>query len=391
MKELNLDFDTVISRFGTHSIKYDFAKQRGHDSDELPLWVADMDFRTTSSVQTALKNVTEHGIFGYSEEFEDYFDAIASWQKERHNWSVERDWLVKTPGVVFALATAIKAFTKEGDSVLIQQPVYYPFRGTIEANKRRVVSNNLVQDKNGKYCIDFDDFEKVIEENRVKLFLLCNPHNPVARVWRREELERLGDICLSHGVIVVSDEIHEDFVFKGKHLPFASIKKEFADNCVVCTSPSKTFNLASMLISNIFIPNGELKKAFEKEIESTGLSQLSIFGLEACRAAYKNGGEWYDSMIKYVAKNLAFIKDFTQKELPGVKMAEHEGTYLAWLDFRALGLSGEELDSAIKNRAKVWLDSGSMFGKSGIGFQRINAACPLSILEDAMNRIKRVL
>ncbi|WP_191017190.1 MalY/PatB family protein [Treponema zioleckii] len=392
MAERNLDFDTVIDRRGSGCLKYDFAAERGYNSDVLPLWVADMDFKTSSYIEDALHRVANHGIFGYSDTKQDYADAVASWFERRHGWKPKSEWLIKTPGVVTALAVAVQAYTAPGDSVLIQQPVYYPFSDVIKKNGRRVISNNLVRDEEtGRYKIDFEDFEHKIVSEHVKLFILCNPHNPVSRVWSRNELERLGDICLKHGVIVASDEIHADFTFVGKHTVFASIKSEFAENCIVCTAPSKTFNLASMLLSNIFIPNKKLRIRFANTLESFGLSQLSIFGIEACKAAYLNGEKWFDAVKAYIAENVAFVSDFVAEHLPGVRLTPHEGTYLVWLDFSGTGLSTDELEDKIVGEAKLWLDSGRIFGKSGNGFQRINVACPRATLNEALERIRKVL
>ena len=391
MAERNLDFDKVIDRRGTRSLKYDFAKRRGMPEDVLPLWVADMDFKTSSYIEDALIERAKHGIFGYSEVQTPYLEAIRAWMKKHHDWEVQEKWLVKTPGVVFALAMAVKAYTKPGDGVLIQSPVYYPFSGVIEDNGRKVVSNTLVLGEDNSYHIDFDDFEKKITEKKIKLFFLCSPHNPVGRVWTREELTKLGDICVKHHVIVVSDEIHQDFVFQRKHLVFANLKKEYEDISIVCTSPSKTFNLASLMMSNIFIPNRDLKHKFRKELDAAGTSQLGVMGLVACEAAYSKGEEWYQAMLSYVADNIAFTKRYVEKNLQGVRMAEHEGTYLVWLDFRGTGLSTEELERRMVYGAKLWLDSGKIFGESGSGFQRINVACPRSVLSEALDRIKKAI
>lgn len=387
MAERNLDFDTIIDRKNTDCLKYDFAKRRGMPEDVLPLWVADMDFKTSSYVEDALVERARHGIFGYSESQTPYFEIVRDWMKRHHDWEVKEPWLIKTPGVVFALAMAVKAYTEPGDGVLIQSPVYYPFSEVIEDNGRRIVSNTLVLGEDHKYHIDFEDFERQIKENRIKLFFLCNPHNPVGRVWTTEELTRLGDICLKYRVTVVSDEIHSDFIFRGKHQVFADLKKEYADITVTCTAPSKTFNLAGLLLSNIFISNRELRHKFRQQVNAAGISQLSPFGLVACETAYTQGEEWYQAMLAYVAENIAFTKEYVEKHLPGVEMVEHEGTYLVWLDFRKTGLSVEELENLIVNRAKLWLDSGKIFGKSGEGFQRINVACPRQILEEALHRI----
>lgn len=391
LRERNLDFDRVINRKNTRCIKYDFAKRRGMPEDVLPLWVADMDFKTSSYVEDALVEEAKHGIFGYSEVETPYFEVVRDWMKKRHDWDVEERWLVKTPGVVFALAMAVKAYTQPGDGILVQLPVYYPFSGVIEDNGRRVVSSTLYLGEDNRYHIDFADFEKKIVEEQIKLFFLCSPHNPVGRVWTEEELTRLGDICVKHHVTVVSDEIHGDFVFKGKHHVFAGLKKAYADITVTCTSPSKSFNLAGMCISNIFIPNRELRHLFRKELDAAGTSQLGVMGLVACEAAYSRGEEWYQAMHAYVADNIEFTRKYVAENLPGVRMTAHEGTYLVWLDFRGTGLGVDELEDMIVHKAKLWLDSGKIFGEGGSGFQRVNVACPRSVLQEALERIRLAL
>lgn len=389
--ERNLDFDTIVDRKNTNCLKYDFAVERGMPEDVLPLWVADMDFKTSSYVQDALNRQIEHGIFGYSESKDEYFKAVSGWMKRHHDWEVSKDWLVKTPGVVFALAMAVQAFTDPGDRVLIQLPVYYPFSGVIRGNGRVIVSNTLVYGEDNRYHIDFDDFEKKIVDENIKLFFLCSPHNPVGRVWTKEELIRMGDICYKHHVIVVSDEIHADFVFNGKHQVFANLKKEYEEITITCTAPSKTFNLAGLQVSNVFIANPKLRKAFCKQIDIAGYSQLNVMGLVACEAAYRHGDEWYEAMLDYVKSNIDFTRKYVEENLPGVTMTEHEGTYLVWLDFRATGLDVEQLEHMIVHEAKLWLDSGKIFGDSGKGFQRINVACPRVVLEEALSRIKSCL
>lgn len=391
MVERNLDFDSVIERRNTRSLKYDFGAERGMPEDILPMWVADMDFRTSSYIEDALIERAKEGVFGYSEAKTPYFEIVRDWMVRRHNWSPKEEWLVKTPGVVTALAMAVKAYTEPGDAVLIQLPVYYPFAEVIEDNGRRVVSSDLYRGGDNRYHTDFEDFEQKITDNKVKLLLLCNPHNPVGRVWTREELIRLGDICVKHDVIVASDEIHEDFVFAGKHQVFAGLKEEYEDRCIVCTSPSKTFNLATMVLSNIFIPNSDLRKRFRKQLDAAGISQLGVMGLIACETAYSKGEEWYLTMLEYVRGNIAFVKKYVAQNLPGVTMTEHEGTYLVWLDFSGTGLLDAEIEDRIVHKAKLWLDGGTMFGESGKGFQRINVACPRSVLEEAMERLKEAL
>ncbi|MDO5020269.1 MAG: MalY/PatB family protein [Lachnospiraceae bacterium] len=391
MPERNLNFDEIINRKGTDCLKYDFAVRRGMPEDVLPLWVADMDFKTTSYVEDAVMERTKHGIFGYTESKEEYFQAVAGWMRRHHNWEIRPEWLIKTPGVVFALAMAVKAFTEKGDSVLIQQPVYYPFSEVIRDNGRVVVSNDLYLGEDNRYHIDLADFEKKIVGHHVKLFLLCSPHNPTGRVFTKEELTAMGDLCVKHGVKVVSDEIHNDFVFRGEHTVFATVKKEYEQISVICTSPSKTFNLASMLISNIFIPDRELRKRFRHEVDAAGISQLSALGLVAAKAAYEQGDEWYEQMMSYVGENISYVKEYVKENLPGVTVIDGEGTYLMWLDFRGTGLNPEELDRRIIYEAKLWLDSGKIFGSTGAGFQRINVAAPKAILTECLERIRKVL
>lgn len=387
MSERHLDFDTVIDRKGTRSLKYDFAVRRGKPENVLPLWVADMDFQTSSYITEALEDIVKHGVFGYSESEEHYFEAVQNWMERHYNWHVKESWMTKTPGIVFALAMAVKAYTQENDAVLIQPPVYYPFKEVVEDNHRRLVNNTLVLGGDGTYTIDYEDFEKKIIEENVKLFILCNPHNPVGRVWTREELERLGEICLKHGVFVVSDEIHADFVFERKHTVFSEVKEAYRDINMICTSPSKTFNIAGLQISNIFISNPEKATAFRRQVAAAGYSQVGLPGLVACEAAYRHGDEWLEGVLAYIKANAEFTRAYLQEHLPRVKMTKLEGTYLVWLDFRNYGLTDKELDEKILNQAGLWLDSGAVFGKCGEGFQRINIACPRKTLHQALDRL----
>lgn len=387
MSERHLDFDTVIDRKGTRSLKYDFAVRRGKPKDVLPLWVADMDFQTSSYITDALEDMVKHGVFGYSESEEHYFGAVQNWMERHYNWHVKESWMTKTPGIVFALAMAVKAYTQENDAVLIQPSVYYPFKEVVEDNHRRLVNNTLVLGGDGTYTIDYEDFEKKIIEENVKLFILCNPHNPVGRVWTKEELERLGDICLKHGVFVVSDEIHADFVFERKHTVFSEVKEAYRDISMICTSPSKTFNIAGLQISNIFISNPEKATAFRRQVAAAGYSQVGLPGLVACEAAYRHGDEWLEGVLAYIKANAEFTRAYLQEHLSRVKMTKLEGTYLVWLDFRDYGLTDKELDEKILNQAGLWLDSGAVFGKCGEGFQRINIACPRKTLQQALDRL----
>ena len=388
---MKYDFSQVIERNNTLSIKYDFAKERKKPSDLLSLWVADMDFPVAQEIKDALIERCNHGIFGYSEVKTPYYEVIAKWYQEKFNWTTKKQWLVKTPGVVAAIANAIRAFTNIGDAVLIQKPVYYPFFLTIEDNQRKVVNNSLVY-KNGRYEMDFVDFEEKIISHKVKLFVLCSPHNPVGRVWNKEELVKIGDICLKHKVIVVADEIHADFVYHGhQHQVFANLKTDYQEITVTCTAPSKTFNIAGLQVSNIFIANENLRKKFKQELKKTANADINVMGLIACQAAYSQGEDWLRQVKIYIAENLEYVKTFLRDNLPQVKLVEPEGTYLLWLDFRELNLTEEELEDLIINKAKLWLDGGTMFGTEGVGFQRINIACPQKILIQAFTQLKEAL
>ena len=388
MAERNLDFDKVVDRKNTSCLKYDFAVKRGMPADILPLWVADMDFKTSSYIQDAVAAQAEHGIYGYTESGDSYFEAVQAWFFTHYDWKVEEKWLVKTPGVVFALAMAVQAFTQENDAVMIQQPVYYPFSGVIKDNGRRIIDNTLVQDEAGSYHMDLVDFEEKIIREKVKLFFLCNPHNPVGRAWTREELEKIGDICYKHHVLIVSDEIHADFVYNRKHQVLVNLKKEYEEITITCTAPSKTFNIAGLQVSNIFIPDNQLRHRFKRQIAASGYSQLNAAGLAACEAAYRYGEEWYSGVKAYIRENISFTKKFLEERIPKVKMLEPEGTYLVWVDFRALGLSNRELEDLIIHKAGLWLDSGAIFGAAGEGFQRINVACPRVTLQTALEKIE---
>lgn len=392
MEEKNLNFDKITDRSHTGSLKYDMSRSPVKDKDMISLWVADMDFPTSSFVIDAVKERTDHGIFGYTIPEDGYYDAVIGWMDRHFSFKPSKDWIVPTPGVVFALAMAVRALTKEGDGVLIQPPVYYPFREVIKSNKRNVIENVLLSDEEGRYYIDFEDFERKIKEASVKLFILCNPHNPVGRVWTKEELCRMADICLKHNVKIVSDEIHADFVFGDRaHTVLAGICEEYSKNVITCTAPSKTFNLAGLQISNIIISDDSIRRAFLKEMSGAGYSQVNTLGLTACQAAYEKGEEYYEALKEYIRGNIDFIYSFIEKELPQVKMYKPEGTYLVWLDCRRLGLPKDKLEELVTGKAGLWLDEGSIFGKSGEGFERINAACPRSILKEAMIRLKRAM
>ena len=384
------DFDTVIDRRGTHSLKYDFAARRGMPDEILPLWVADMDFASPPAVLDALAQRIRHGVFGYSDAADGgYFNSLKKWYKKRFDWEIRPEWLVKTPGVVFAICAAIRGLTQPGDAVLIQQPVYYPFESVIKVNNRRLIVNQLILEDN-RYRMNLEEMERQIIDEQVKLFILCSPHNPVGRVWSEKELTAVGRLCAKYGVYVVADEIHADFVYTGyRHKVFAAICPEFAQNCILCTAPTKTFNLAGLQISNIIIPNEKLRRIFKREIAKTGYSQPNLMGLLACQAAYEEGEAWLEELIKYLEGNLVLVRNFLEEKLPKVRLVEPEGTYLIWMDFSALGLPDKEIDELFVKKAGLWLDTGTMFGAGGVGFQRMNIACPRSLLQEALDRMEK--
>lgn len=382
-----MNFDEEIDRHGTYSLKYDCNKRRNKPEGAFPLWVADMDFKCPELVLKDLHKKVDFGILGYSEPDEEYFESLYNWYHNNFKIDLNIDWVVMTPGIVFALAMAVKAFTKENDYVLINNPVYYPFSEVILDNNRNLISSDLVLN-NSHYEIDFEDLENKIQKYNVKLYLLCSPHNPVGRVWTKGELNKIIDICKKNDVLIVSDEIHSDFVWEGNHTCLLSYK-EYLDNIIVATSPTKTFNFATLQISNILIPNEDLRSKFKKEINKSGYSQLNLMGIVACNSAYKYGLPWLNELREYLMENIKFVDTFLKEKLPKIKLIKPEGTYLLWLDFRDLHLSNEELESLILNKANLWLDSGSMFGNSGEGFQRINIALPRKKLKWALEQLEK--
>ena len=384
---MKYDFDTIVDRYNTGSVKYDTAERSGMPADVMPMWVADMDFRAPDEIVSRMRQLCDFGVYGYTMVTDSYFDAVRNWFSSRFDWEVERKWLVTTPGVVFALSAAVKAFTEPGEGVLIQRPVYYPFTEVVENNGRVVVNSSLRYDK-GSYAIDYEDLEAKLARDDVKLMLICSPHNPVGRVWTRDELSKVCRLCLKYNVKMVSDEIHADFVFANReHVPLASLSEQVRENCVVCTAPSKSFNLAGLQISNIFIPNRDMRHAFRRELEKTGLFGVNMVGLCACQAAYESGGEWLDQLKEYLEGNIQFLKSFVNEHMPRIKVVDTEGTYLVWMDLQELNLVDQK--DFIVNKARLWLDTGSMFGEEGLGFERINVACPRAVLEEALNRLKR--
>ena len=385
------NFDTVIDRHNTNSLKWDYAKRRNKPTDALPLWVADMDFKCPKEVTDALVKKANHAIFGYSEPLDSYYEVLENWFTKHYNWTPTRNKFILVPGVVFGICAVINALTKEGDSIIINQPVYYPFSESIRDNKRKLVVSNLVRD-NDKYKIDYEDFEKKIIDNNVKLYILCNPHNPVGRVWTYDELKKISDICLKHNVFVISDEIHADFVYKGyKFTSYATLGSDALNNAVICTAPSKTFNLAGLHNGNIYIENDSIRRRVRFEINKIGYSQSNIMGIVACEASYKYGEAWLKELLEYLEKNIEFVREYLEIKIPKIKLIEPEGTYLIWLDCKELGLDDEKLNDLILNKAKLWLDEGNIFGEVGKFYERINIACPKATLKEALDRLYNAL
>lgn len=389
---MTYDFDTIIDRHHTGCLKYGAAQARGHREDDLSLWVADMDFRMPPEVLDALHARIDEGIFGYSMAKPSYYESVQAWFTERHGFTPARSWFAITPGVVFALSAAVRALTREGDGVLIQPPVYYPFKGIIEANNRRTIEAPLscLTGDSGelRYRIDFDAFEHAVKTHAPKLFILCNPANPVGRAWTKEELSRLAEICLANDVLIVSDEIHADFAQEGHgHTSLATLGDEVLGRSLICTSPSKTFNIAGMQISNIFIPDEKLRAAFKHAVAQTGYDEPNALGLAATEACYAHGAPWLAELKGYLAGNYKAMRRIFEKHAPQLKVAPLESTYLPWVDCRALNLGESELTNLVESKARLWLDMGSLFGTGGEGFVRFNIACPRVIVEEACMRL----
>ncbi|OFW77177.1 MAG: cystathionine beta-lyase [Alicyclobacillus sp. RIFOXYA1_FULL_53_8] len=386
---MNYNFDEVIDRTGTGSVKWDGRQARFGSSDAIPLWVADMDFRSPEPVMAALRSRVEHGIYGYTMATDGYYQAMIDWLSRRQGWQVEREWISHAPGVVPGLGFLLLALTEPGDKVIIQTPVYYPFKRVIEAHGRTVLANPL-QYKDGRYEMDLEDLARKVDD--AKVLILSNPHNPVGRVWTREELEGLGDVCAEAGVVVISDEVHADLVFKPhRHTPFASISEKLAQNSVTCIAPSKTFNLAGFHTAAMITPNPELRKRYEDMLNTFSMNWINTTGAVALEAAFNHGDDWLDQVLYYLKENLDFLTLFFSRRMPEVKVVQPEGTYLVWLDFSALNLEPKQLDELMLKQAKVALDEGHLFGTDGTGFQRLNLACPRPLLASALEEMAKAV
>lgn len=401
---MQYDFDREIDRSDTQSAKWGVIQDpdnpaRWIATDDyfgenrlLPLWVADMDFPAPQPVIDALVKRARHGIYGYTIQTERYHQSVVDWMDRRQGWKVDPTWILCTPGVVPAVNLLVRTFTRPGQKVLVQRPVYYPFFNAIENNAAEMVSSNLILN-GSRYEMDFDDFEKKAADRETTLFVLCSPHNPVGRVWTPKELRRIGDICLKHEVLVVADEIHADLIYKGvTFTPFATLGEKMAQNTVVCTAPSKTFNLAGLHTSNIIIPNPSLRYRFQQTLNSCGMGKwASPFGVLACETAYREGEPWLEQVMAYIEGNLDYLQEFIQNHIRGIRVIRPEGTYLVWLDCRELGLDKRGLKRLLLEKARIFPDEGFIFGPEGEGFERINIACPRSILKEALERVRRVV
>ena len=392
-----INFDEIIDRTGTNSIKHAFKKAQGIPENAIPLWVADMDFRSPAAVCEHVVKAGQHGIFGYAGEVPGYFEALYNWNLTRHNWKIEKEWVVRTPGVVTAIAAAVQAFTEKDDSVMIMSPVYFPFRGTLMNNHRRVVEHELTIGADNRFYIDFEKLEQQVEQEAVKMLIWCSPHNPGGRIWSREELQRLSDICLRHKVLVVSDEIHYDFVFEGHtHTVYATLSEEAAQNSIICTAPSKTFNVAGLEMSNILIPNPEIRERFQEVLNAASVHASNMIGIEACRIAYESGAGWLDELLVYLQGNVDLVRSFLQEHIPEIRMMEPDGTYLLWLDCRGLekvvgSADHETLNRFFLQEAGVWFNDGFAFGENANGFFRMNIGTPRKNIQKALEQMEAAI
>ncbi|MCK6257265.1 pyridoxal phosphate-dependent aminotransferase [Fictibacillus sp. KIGAM418] len=384
-------FNEKIDRMNTHSVKWDHTKEIFGKEDLLPMWVADMDFKAPHAVIDAMKKRIDHGIFGYSMATKETKQIVMDWLKSRHTWEIQSDWIVFTPGVVPALSAAIHTYTETNDGVLIQSPVYYPFGDMVKKNNRKLISNSLRY--NGEtYEMDFEDLELQFRTKNIKLMLLCNPHNPVGRVWTKEELGKLAKLCIQYDVLVFSDDIHFDLIYKKyRHTILSSLSPEIEERTITGIAPSKTFNLAGLQFSTIIIPNKTLRDKFSDYLATIGFFSPGSLGIIAAEAAYQNGEEWLDGLMEYLESNLDYLKNFIKEKLPQIKVIEPEGTYLVWLDCSNLNMDHKRLESFIQDEAKLAFDEGYIFGKEGEGFERINIACPLETLKEGLTRLEKAI
>ncbi|MCI7343330.1 MAG: pyridoxal phosphate-dependent aminotransferase [Fusobacterium necrophorum] len=387
---MKYSFDEKMERIGNHAAKWEELDRNFGTPDLWPMWIADMDFKTAPEILEALKKKVEYGIFGYVYRPDSYYQAAAEWSKKRFSYSIDAETLINSPGVVPSLSLLVRLFTKEKENILIQTPVYYPFAATIQANNRRVIQNRLKRDEQGYYSIDFEDFEKQIIDNKIRWFILCSPHNPVGRVWKRKELQKMADICVKYRVRVIADEIWRDLVMPGnEHTPFASLGRNIEDITITCFSASKSFNLAGMQASFVCFPRREEREIFDKELGILDIKRNSPFSLVAFETAYRECDEWLDELREYINKNMDYAVQYMQEKIPEIKVRKPEGTYLLWLDCSELALNKEQLAEFLKEKAKLALDHGYWFGDHVDVFERMNVACPRFMLEEGLHRLER--
>lgn len=387
---MKTNFDEIVERRHSGSLKWDGIEERLgiKEKDLLPMWVADMDFKTPATVREAISEKLQHGVLGYAGSYDTYYESVLDWMKERYQWTPQKDWMVHGGNLVSVLTRLIRVYSNPGDKVLIQPPVYGSFRNLIKSNHREVVENPLQQTKNG-YEIDFIDFEKKLQE-QVSLFLLCSPHNPVGRVWSYEELEKMGSLCKKYNVLVIADEVHADLTFKNKkHIPFLAVDKAFEENGILCTAPHKAFNLAGLEISSTFIPSAERRDQYTKEMLRDGYNKPNLLGVTAAEAAYRRGGKWLEEVVDYIEKNHQYLQERLRQEMPPLHVTKAEAGYLAWIDCRKSGYEAETLNKAFIKKGKLLLSNGTGFGTGGEGFFRMNLACPRSVLEEGVSRLLR--
>ena len=387
---MKYDFNEVISRKGSDCLKYDKTNDFFGSEDILPMWIADMDFRTPDFVLAALKERLEHPVMGYFYHSDEYYQAIVSWMQKRHQWNIYSKWICFSPGVVAGLSFLVQTLTKENDKVLIQPPVYPPFFEVVTKNRRELLFNPL-KVKDEKYEMDFNDLEEKLRQHP-KMMILCNPHNPVGRCWKPEELEQVANLCLKYGCLLISDEIHSDLMMCGyKHTPVASLSENIAQNTITCMAPSKTFNLAAMFTSEIIIPNPEIRARFKSFMNDTVHIYGNVMGSVASQAAYTHGAEWLDQLREYLTGNVRFCKEFIKENIPQLKTYTHEATYLLWIDFKGLGLTHEQLSEKLIGTARLGLNDGKAFGIEGDNHMRMNLACPRATVEEAMSRLQDMI
>jgi cystathionine beta-lyase len=388
--KVKYDFDQIIDRRNTNSVKIDALKEVFGADDLIPLWVADMEFLSPPEITDALKKRVEHGIFGYYTPDDAYFKSIINWLKNRHSWTVDKQDVIFVPGVVKGFAFAIDAFTNVGDKIIIQPPVYPPFKTTSEGLNRKIVNNPLIYD-NGQYSMDFDNLREVAKTG-CKMLILCNPQNPSGRIWSKDELSELAEICFDNQILVVSDEIHSDLVLPGnEHIPFATVSNKAAQNNITLMAPSKTFNIAGIVSSFAVVENEEIRKKYFNYLNARQLGDGTIFGYIAAEYAYEYGEEWLNQALEYIQENIDFVDDYLQKNIPQIKAVKPDASFLIWLDCRALNLSQPELEKLFIQKAKLALNSGTMFGKEGKGFMRLNVGCPRITLEKALDNLKKAV